>query len=105
MFQLPQYVLPITLVCFGYPTPEQTARKQPARFEEEFIVHQNTYHRLDNEALNRMFQTRNAQMTAYGSRKDGIENAGQFNYLNKFNAEFSVEMTRSVRAMIASWNK
>src|SRR5512142_2663632 len=38
LFHLPRYVLPVTLVCFGYPTPEQTARQQTPRFGQEFIV-------------------------------------------------------------------
>ncbi len=100
MFNLPQYVLPVTLVCFGYPTPEQAARKQTPRFAPEFIVHKNQYQRLDLSALAQLMQPRNNQLAANGNRKDGIENVGQFNYLHKFSAAFSVEMSRSVRAMI-----
>lgn len=105
MFHLPQYVLPVTLICFGHPTPEQAARTQPPRFDERFIVHRNTYHHLEAAELEEMFHARNAQMAAYGPRKDGIENVGQFNYINKFSAEFSIEMTRSVREMISSWTR
>lgn len=105
LFQLPQYVLPIGMVCFGYPTPEQAERQQPARFGKEFIVHKNSYHRQTAEELDRMFQPINQQLTAAGPRKDGMQNVGQFNYFRKFSAEFSEEMTRSVRAMIACWNQ
>ena len=103
LFNLPPYVLPVTMICFGYPTPEQSARKQPPRFHRECIVHKNTYRRLDGPALEQMFAQRNAQLLASGPRHDGIENAGQFNYVKKFSAEFSVEMTRSVRKMIETW--
>lgn len=103
LFQLPPYVLPVTLICFGYPTEEQAARQQPARFEQRFIVHRDRYQRLDTPALEEMFRPRNEQLLAHGSRQDGIQNAGQFNYIHKFSAEFSVEMSRSVRAMIQSW--
>jgi FMN reductase (NADPH)/FMN reductase [NAD(P)H] len=105
MFALPQYVLPVTLVCFGYPTPEQAARQQPARFARQFIVHRNTYHRMEPAALEEMFAPLNARLLSTGSRKDGIQNVGQFNFINKFSAEFSVEMSRSVRAMIAGWTQ
>lgn len=105
LFNLPQYVLPITLVCFGYPTPEQAARNMPPRFGKEFIIHQNTYRRLDASELEKMMQPRSDQIAAAGTRKDGIENAGQFNYFKKFNAEFSIEMSRSVRAMMKSWSQ
>jgi nitroreductase len=103
LFNLPRYVLPVALVCFGYPTPEQAALSLRPRFAQEFIVHKNAYRRLDEAGLEEMFRARNDQLMASSSRKDGIENFGQFNYLKKFSADFSVEMTRSVRAMIRSW--
>ena len=103
MLDLPRYVLPVTMICFGYPTPEQAARPITPRFDRRFIVHQNRYHRLSSDELEEMFRPRNTQLLAAGSRKDGVENIGQFNYLRKFSAEFSVEMSRSVREMIRSW--
>lgn len=103
LFNLPPYVMPVTMICFGYPTPEQAARKQPPRFDRECIVHKNAYRRLEGPALEQMFAQRNAQLLSSGPRQDGIENAGQFNYAKKFSAEFSVEMTRSVRKMIETW--
>jgi FMN reductase (NADPH)/FMN reductase [NAD(P)H] len=103
IFQLPRYVLPITLICFGYPTAEQNQRVQPARFDRKFVIHRNTYKHIDAQSLDEMFQPRNQQMASYGPRKDGIQNVGQFNYLKKFSAEFSVEMSRSVHAMIERW--
>lgn len=105
MFQLPQYVLPLSLVCFGCPTPEQAARQQTPRFDRRYIVHQNTYHRLDEQELDAMFQSRKAQLLAHGDRKDGIQNPGQLNYFKKFSAEFSIEMSRSARAMIEHWTR
>ncbi|MDD5370013.1 MAG: nitroreductase family protein [Anaerolineaceae bacterium] len=103
LFELPPYALPITLVCFGRPTPNQVARPQPSRFSPEFIVHQNTYRRLYKEQLTAMLRERETQFAASGLRQDNIENAGQFNYFHKFSAEFSIEMNRSVRAMIHAW--
>ncbi len=103
LFDLPRYVLPVTLLCFGYPTPEQAARAQPPRFDSRFIVHKDRYHRLADVELSEMFQPRNDQFQSMGPRKDGIENVGQFNYTRKFSAEFSIEMTRSVQAMIRGW--
>lgn len=105
MFALPRYVLPVILVCFGYPTPGQAARKQTPRFAKEFIVHQNSYHHLDHDELERMLQPRNEQYLASANRQAGIENVGQFNYFKKFSADFSVEMSRSVRKMIQNWSE
>jgi nitroreductase len=103
LFKLPQYTLPITLVCFGRPTPNQAARPMTPRFAPEFIVHRNSYRRLDPVQLTEMMQPREELFKASGIRQDGIENVGQFNFVRKFSAEFSIEMNRSVRAMIASW--
>lgn len=103
MFALPRYVLPATLVCFGYPTPAQAGRKLTPRFGKEFIIHKNRYHHLTDEELERMMQGGNARFNASADRPDGLQNIGQVVYLNKFIADFSFEMTRSVRAMIKSW--
>ncbi len=105
MFHLPKYVAPIAMICFGYPTSEQAARKQTPRFEREFIVHQNTYQQVDPEGLERMFAERNGRFLATGKRKDELENVGQATYLRKFSAEFTYEMTRSARALLEHWTK
>jgi len=103
MFNLPQYALPITLVCFGYPTQGQLDRKQTDRFDRSYIVHKDAYRRLDRGELEQMMRPRNEALTTHGSLPAGVENVGQMNFLRKFTAEFSLEMSRSVRAMIASW--
>lgn len=103
MFALPQYVLPITLICFGYPDAVHAGRKQNARFAKEFVVHKNTYHHLSTAELDAMMQPNNARFAAHGPRDDSIQNVGQLNYFKKFSADFSIEMSRSVRAMLQSW--
>lgn len=105
LFGLPQYVLPITLVCFGYPAADQASRKLTPRFAPEFIVHHNQYRHLSPPELAQMLQPRSELLSATFPRPDGIENVGQFNYFKKFSADFSVEMTRSVQAMIFAWTK
>jgi len=95
---LPQYTFPVTMVCFGYPTPAAATRQLTSRFPQQMIHHVDRYRRLDGEAL----------LQAYA---DGApprfagdpDNAGQRVYDRKFGADFSVEMTRSVRAAIRSW--
>jgi nitroreductase len=104
LFGLPQFVLPVTLICIGYPVEDQSARKLTPRFAKEFIVHRNTYRHLTPSDLEQMMRPRNEVLSATFPRPDGIENAGQFNYFKKFSSEFSVEMARSVRTMIAGWS-
>jgi len=102
MFDLPRYTFPAVLLCLGRPARNLKKSLKP-RFEREFIVHRNRYRRLSPEELNAMhtpfgmhsFETRHYQ--------NGAQNIVQFNYLRKFTAEFSREMSRSVRAMLENW--
>lgn len=103
LFDLPQYVLPLSLICFGYPTRGQMERKQTERFDREFIVHQNSYRRLDESSLERMMKSRNELLHTRFNPPQGVNNVGQMTFLRKFTADFSLEMSRSVRAMIESW--
>ncbi len=105
LFNLPPYALPVTLLCFGYPPAETGERRLNPRFDARYILHKNQYHRHSPSELEEMMRPRNAQFTASGARKDGLQNIGQFNYLRKFSAEFSLEMTRSVSKMIARWSQ
>lgn len=103
LFNLPRYVLPVALICFGYPTEAQTIRPQPERFESQYIVHKNRYSRLDERGLQKMMRSRNEKLITSGLMSKGVDNLGQYTYLRKFGADFSLEMNRSVRTMIRSW--
>jgi len=104
LFDLPQYTFPIGLLVFGYPTPEQLRRPYTKRFDEKFVVFENQYHRLDEQELKEMFAEHEDRMSK-GQNKEGIANFGQAMYTHKFNADFSVEMSRSVRLILEHWLK
>ena len=53
LFGLPQYVFPICLLCFGYPTQGQMQRPMTPRFDRKFIVFPDRYRRLDAGRLRR----------------------------------------------------
>jgi FMN reductase (NADPH)/FMN reductase [NAD(P)H] len=101
LFNLPQYVFPISMVVFGYPTRQQKDRKYTSRFDQKFIVFENQYRRLGREDFDEMFREPESQMTP----KEGIANFGQAMYTRKFSSDFSVEMSRSVRAILKGWMK
>jgi FMN reductase (NADPH)/FMN reductase [NAD(P)H] len=103
LLNLPQFVFPICLVCFGYPTPSQKERERTQRFQVKFIVFENQYKRLGREDLKEMHQERQNQVFKAGESMDGCTNIGQLTYLRKFSADFSIEMSRSVRAMLKTW--
>lgn len=90
MLHLDEYVLPIAMLVFGYPTEKQKKRSKSARFDQQYIVQTNTYSRLPEKELRNMFQARHPEpdfdfdsyITAFCKRK--------------YMSDFSLEMTRSV---------
>lgn len=98
LFHLPKYVLPVTMLCVGYPKEGAAERPLSRRFEQKFIVQHNRYYRLEGLELDMMFKEgKRARLV------EGAANFGQDFYLRKFASDFSVEMTRSVQAMIDGW--
>lgn len=103
MFNLPKYVFPICLLCFGYPTLQQKERQPTSRFQEKFICFENQYRQLTREDFEEMFRRTHAQTFHGREEVMGARNVGQLIYTRKFNAEFSKEMNRSVRAILNVW--
>ena len=50
-----------------------------------------------------MFRRMQDEMPGGGTRVEGVDNVGKAIYLRKFSADFSKEMSRSVRAMLSAW--
>ncbi len=105
MFGLPDYVIPIGLLCFGYPTVEEQKRERTTRFDRRFIVFENCYRRLSDDDFAEMYRERQARWLSRGTRLEDIENFGQMMYFRKFAAAFSHEMNRSARAMLQTWTE
>ncbi len=105
LFDLPRFVFPICLLCFGHPTSGQLKREMSSRYDQKYILFKNTYHRLTSEELTSMFSPQQEQ-TFHGRQEVlGSHNLGQLIYSRKFNADFSKEMTRSVRAILKVWRE
>ncbi|MGX6978224.1 nitroreductase family protein [Vagococcus elongatus] len=102
LLNLPQYVFPVTMLVFGYPIEKQKRRPKPNRFAKKYIVHENTYHRLDENSLRTMFEERAAlsPKTSFD-----FEKWVQAFYRRKFDSDFSKEMTRSVGLYIEEFTK
>lgn len=88
LLRLPEYVFPAALLVFGYPTPQQRARKKPARVPMEHIVFENAYHRMDAQELRRMLEGKRGENTYEDWLKAFCK--------RKYDSDFSREMTRSV---------
>jgi FMN reductase (NADPH)/FMN reductase [NAD(P)H] len=102
MFDLPQYTFPAVLLCLGKPADKPLKKRVP-RFERKYIVHQERYRHFSAEELDEMNLPFGRSSFKECSYTNGAQNVVQFNYIRKFTAEFSREMTRSVRVMIENW--
>jgi FMN reductase (NADPH)/FMN reductase [NAD(P)H] len=103
LFDLPRYVFPIGLLCFGYPTRGQMRRPTTPRYDRKFIVFPDRYRRLDRSDFDEMYRNAQERFASNPDRPDGIANVGQANYVRKFSADFSKEMTRSVQVILRNW--
>jgi nitroreductase len=104
MFDLPQYVFPICMLVFGYPTQQQKDREMTTRFDEKFVVFENKYRQLNSDEFDEMFAERESQMPK-GKAMLGVDNFGQAMYQRKFSSNFSIEMSRSAREWLKHWTK
>jgi nitroreductase len=98
MLNLPNWVFPITLICFGYPKGDKEKIPLSSRFPQPYIVHNNIYHRLDKADYRKMFEgVKRMRVVKYA------ENLGQQIYFEKLGADFAKEMRRSVKAALTKW--
>ncbi len=105
LFQLPKYALPVGLLCFGHPTRAQKEREKTGRFGEDFIHFKNRYRRLDEDEFAEMFVEMHQQRMTDKVKNAGISNVGELMYTRKLGADYAIEMSRSVRAMLKAWTE
>ena len=97
LLNLPQYVVPAAMLCFGYPTQQQENRPKPPRHSVQDMVHENGYDMDKTAQMSRML--------AFQQGKEGEELADYIRRFckRKWNSDFSVEMSRSCNAMVQNW--
>lgn len=89
-FNLPEYSMPVTLVVFGNYDTQPAPRH---RFDEAFVVFDETYKKLSSEEIAQMFET---------NEKGNPDFAHKF-YKRKMDAPFFKEMIRSINLYIKEW--
>jgi nitroreductase len=101
MFDLPRWVFPIALLCFGYPLrKDRDDREKTPRYPPRFVYFMDKYKRVNSKDFESVIMGRikNAQDIL----KDA-SNIGQAIYLRKTGASFSAERRRSVKVAIKDW--
>lgn len=88
LLNLPEYVMPVGMLIFGYPTEQQMRRPKPERVKMEYIVHENGYMPLSDQQLEEMWTPRTGEK--------GYKAWMQFFCNRKYGSDFAQEMTRSV---------
>ncbi len=101
MFNLPDFVFPVGMLCLGY-YPKEVKRIPKPRFNKEYIVFDEEYKRLSNKDFNDMFKRLENRISKDNSVN--AKNFGQFMYARKTGSDFSKEMARSVREALKHWN-
>ncbi|MGM9618748.1 MAG: nitroreductase family protein [Oscillospiraceae bacterium] len=97
LLHLPDYVFPVGMLIFGYPTQQQKDRPKPTRVEQKFIVHENAYRPMSEQELEEMWTPRSGGksyrewMQAFCKRK--------------YNSAFSREMSRSVAEYLGQYEE
>jgi nitroreductase len=90
---LTPYLLPVTLLVFGYPAPQETERPKPARPRREYLVQKNRYSPRTEEELRALHdelnpgKNFNTWMAAFCKRK--------------YMSGFALEMNRSAAGYLA----
>ncbi len=95
LLQLPEFVFPVGMLIFGYPTEQQRNRPKPERAAQKYIVHENGYRPLSDAELEEMWTPR-------GGSKTYTEWMQAF-CKRKYNSEFSREMGRSVAEYLSQY--
>ena len=88
LLNLPEYVVPVGMLIFGYPTEQQKRRPKPERVDMKYIVHENGYQTMSHTQLEEMWTPRTGEK--------GYEAWMRFFCNRKYNSDFAQEMTRSI---------
>ena len=96
LLSLPDYVAPVAMLVGGYPTKQQKERVQTPRFSVSDLVHENGYDMEKSDRMPQMLQERDGWTRDYEAHVRAFCE-------RKYNSAFSVEMSRSVRAMLDAW--
>ena len=101
---LPDYAFPLAMLCLGY-YPDDQKLEPPLlrpRFDQQCIVFNEKYHRLDASELQAMFAERE-KIVQPGNNPFQAKNFGQLMYARKTGAPFFQEMHRSLQAAMQRW--
>ena len=93
---LPEFVFPALMLVFGYPTAQQKEREKPKRAPLDFIVHENIYPHFSQEEL---------RQNIADIKGEDFDSCMERFCKRKYQADFSLEMSRSVAAALKNFQQ
>ena len=93
---LPEFVFPALMLVFGYPTAQQKEREKPKRAPLDFIVHENIYPHFSQEEL---------RQNIADIKGEDFDSWMERFCKRKYQADFSLEMSRSVAAALKNFQQ
>ena len=97
LLHLPDYVVPVGMLIFGYPTQQQMRRPKPERVDMKYIVHENGYTPMSDKDLEEMWTPRTGEK--------GYPAWMRFFCNRKYNSDFAREMTHSITKYLEQFEK
>lgn len=101
LLNLPDYAFPAAMLCLGY-YPEGLKLTPKPRFDQKYVVFNEEYKNLSSDEIKDMYSSLSSRFSS--ENKYEAENYAQMHYAFKTGADFSTEMTRSMREIIKLWN-
>ena len=101
LLNLPEFAFPVAMLCLGH-YPADYNLKPRERFAQEYVVFDEEYKMLSTDEIQDMHKTLNTRPIA--GNKYNAENYAQMHYAFKTGADFSLEMTRSIKEVLKVWN-
>ena len=93
---LPEFVFPALMLVFGYPTAQQKEREKPKRAPLDFIVHENIYPHFSQEEI---------RQNIADIKGEDFDSWMERFCKRKYQADFSLEMSRSAAAALKNFQQ
>ena len=103
LFDLPDYVFPLSLVVAGYSAGDYYNRRPGPRPKKEKLFFEDRYHRLSDTELADLYEPVVRRYFKEGSFPGGAENYGIDLFEREYSANSAAEITRSVKAAMKAW--
>lgn len=98
LLNLDKYTFPAAMLVYGYPTEQQKERLKPTRFNKKYIVMENSYKTLSEKEHREMFEE------VKKTDKFDFDEYIQAFCKRKFDSDFAIEMSRSVKEYIKNFD-